>query len=132
MKSSIHWLCSILILVVNVVDIILEDRDNWRIRAFYVNLIYNKDIGKLRYFIGIEMAKTASGTSLPQKKFNLDNLEYTGLLWFKPVNTPMDTNLNSIVDQGELIKNPRKYRDVQESQLFCLLQDLILLCGQCD
>ncbi|RVX20561.1 Retrovirus-related Pol polyprotein from transposon RE2 [Vitis vinifera] len=49
-----------------------------------------KDLGKLKYFLGIEIAQFSSGVVLSQRKYALDILEETGMLDCKPVDTPMD------------------------------------------
>jgi len=39
-----------------------------------------KDLGKLRYFLGIYVAQSNDGIALSQKKYALDILEETGLI----------------------------------------------------
>lgn len=45
-----------------------------------VSIIDSKDLGWLRYFFGIEVARLRNEISLSQKKYVLDILEDTGLL----------------------------------------------------
>ncbi|RVW85872.1 Retrovirus-related Pol polyprotein from transposon RE2 [Vitis vinifera] len=59
-----------------------------------------KDLGKLKYFLGIEIAQSSSGVVLSQRKYALDILEETGMLDCKPVDTPMDPNVKLIPGQG--------------------------------
>ncbi|RVW54230.1 Retrovirus-related Pol polyprotein from transposon RE1 [Vitis vinifera] len=68
-----------------------------------------KDLGKLKYFLGIEIAQSSSGVVLSQRKYVLDILEETGMLDCKPVDTPMDPNVKLIPGQGEPLGDPGRY-----------------------
>lgn len=52
-----------------------------------------KDLGMLRYFLGMEIARNRSGIYVSQRKYVLDLLKETGLLGCKPVDTPADPNI---------------------------------------
>ena len=69
-----------------------------------------KDLGKLKYFLGIEIAQSSSGVVLSQRKYALDILEETGMLDCKPVDTPMDPNVKLILGQGEPLRDPGRYQ----------------------
>ncbi|RVW52778.1 Retrovirus-related Pol polyprotein from transposon RE2 [Vitis vinifera] len=69
-----------------------------------------KDLGKLKYFLGIEIAQSSSGVVLSQRKYALDILEETGMLDCKPVDTPMDPNVKLVPGQGSLYGDPGRYR----------------------
>ena len=60
-----------------------------------------KDLEKLKYFLGIEIAQSISGVVLSQRKYALNILEEIGMLDCKPINTPMDLNVKLIPRQGE-------------------------------
>ncbi|RVW91403.1 Retrovirus-related Pol polyprotein from transposon RE1 [Vitis vinifera] len=68
-----------------------------------------KDLGKLKYFLGIEIAQSSSGVVLSQRKYALDILEETGMLDCKPVDTPMDPNVKLVPGQGAF-RRPGRYR----------------------
>ena len=51
-----------------------------------------KDLGQLKYFLGIEVARSKQGISLLQRKYVLDLLTETGMLDCKPVETPIEMN----------------------------------------
>ncbi|RVW40637.1 Retrovirus-related Pol polyprotein from transposon RE2 [Vitis vinifera] len=69
-----------------------------------------KDLGKLKYFLGIEIAQSSFGVVLSQRKYALDILEETGMLDCKPIDTPMDPNVKLIPGQGEPLGEPGRYR----------------------
>ncbi|GJT62024.1 ribonuclease H-like domain-containing protein [Tanacetum coccineum] len=52
-----------------------------------------KDLGKLKYFLGIEVLETDLGVCLSQRKYCLDLLSEYGLLACKPSATPLEQNL---------------------------------------
>ena len=49
-----------------------------------------KDLGNLRYFLGMEVARNRSGISVSQQKYVIDLLKETGMLGCKPADTPID------------------------------------------
>jgi len=53
-----------------------------------------KDMGRPKYFLGIEVAHQKHSVLLSQQKHALDLLEETEFLGCKPTNTPMKANVN--------------------------------------
>ena len=47
---------------------------------------------------------------ISQRKYTLDILIDTGMLDCKPVDTPMDPNVKLVPSQGELLRDPGRYR----------------------
>jgi len=100
-------------LVVYVDDIVLTGSDHHGISQLKHHICHcfqTKDIGKLRYFLGIEVAQSNHGIVISQRKYALDLLEETGLLNSKSVETPMDPNVKLLPSQGESLSDPEKYR----------------------
>nr|XP_016438494.1 PREDICTED: uncharacterized mitochondrial protein AtMg00810-like [Nicotiana tabacum] len=52
-----------------------------------------KDIGKLRYFLGMEFARSEEGILMSQRKYSLEMISEAGLSGSKPKDTPMEQNL---------------------------------------
>nr|CAN74610.1 hypothetical protein VITISV_029330 [Vitis vinifera] len=52
-----------------------------------------RNLGKLKYFLGIEIAQSSSGVVLSLRKYALDILEENSMLDCKPIDTPMDPNV---------------------------------------
>jgi hypothetical protein len=102
-----------IILLVYVDDIILTGDDTPGITHVKQSLgkVFDvKDLGVLKYFLGIEVARSRHGISLSQRKYTLDLLQETGILGCRPASTPMDPNLKLSVESGELISNPSMYQ----------------------
>ena len=57
---------------------------------FLDNKFKIKDLGTLKYFLGLEVARIEKGISLCQRKFTLELLANTSLLVSKLANVPME------------------------------------------
>lgn len=98
-----------MLLVVYVDDIALTGSNVNGIAAlkkFLHAMFQIKDLGKLRYFIGIEVARSSSGINLSQRKYTLDLIDDTGFLGSKPIDTPMDPKQKLAVDEGAQMDDP--------------------------
>ena len=99
--------CIYLIVYVDDIVIIGSDHDGiWKLKQHLFNHFQTKDLGKLKYFLGIEIAQSNSGVVMSQKKYVLDILEVI----CKPVDTPMDLNIKFVPGQGEPLRDPGRYR----------------------
>ena len=52
-----------------------------------------KDLRKLKFFLGLEVARSTQGINLCPKKYTLELLSDSGMLGNKPVKTPMEQDL---------------------------------------
>jgi hypothetical protein len=86
---------SFIALIVYVDDIVLASNDSTLIDEFIVFLDTRfklKDLGLLKFFLGLEIAGSSRGIALCQRKFALDILDDFGQLAAKPAKFPMDPN----------------------------------------
>jgi hypothetical protein len=84
-------------LIVYVDDMVVTGDDSCEIKALQEYLATKfemKDLGQLKYFLGIEVARSKRGVFLSQQKYVLDLLTETGMLACKPAETPIEMNHN--------------------------------------
>jgi hypothetical protein len=109
----LHTSAGYILLVVYIDDIVITGDDSGgiaRLKQFLQDQFHTKDLGKLRYFLGIEVVRSRTCINLSQRKYALDLLEETGLLGSRPVDVPMDLNKKLLKDEGELFEDPGRYR----------------------
>ena len=67
-------------------------------------------MGDLKFFLGLEMARTASGINLCQRKYTLDLLNNAGMMRCKPTKILMDPNIKLGKYKGKELQDPSSYR----------------------
>lgn len=95
-------------MLVYVDDIIIASSCPTTIRRLLDQLAQSfpvKDLGPLRYFLGIEVASDSGGLSLTQKKYATDLLLRTHMENCKPVSTPMNVQEKLSRDVGEALND---------------------------
>lgn len=100
-------------ILVYVDDVILAGNDIKLIndsKEFLSKQFKLKDLGQLKYFLGIEVARCSKGISLSQRKYALEILEDVGFLGAKPTRFPMEQNLALTQSNGDLLSDPSVYR----------------------
>ncbi|KAA3479661.1 Retrovirus-related Pol polyprotein from transposon TNT 1-94 [Gossypium australe] len=79
-------------------------------RKAFAATIVTKDLGQLRYFLGIEVTCGKECVVLSQRKYAINLLQETCLLGAKPLNTPIKPNLDlwkeddDFIDHGQYRK----------------------------
>jgi hypothetical protein len=94
----------IVILIVYVDDIVITGDDADEIAHLKGHLAQEfevKDLGNLRYFLGIEVSRGPKGILLSQQKYVLDLLQEAGMLGCRPATTPIEPNHRLISDMGK-------------------------------
>ena len=80
--------CIYLVVYVDDIVITVSDQDGiQKLKQHLFTHFQTKDLGKLKYFLGIEIAQCSSSVVLSQQKYALDILEEIGMLDCKPVDT---------------------------------------------
>ncbi|GKA16810.1 retrovirus-related pol polyprotein from transposon RE2 [Tanacetum coccineum] len=99
--------------LVYVDDLIVSGNDHEAITQFKTylsNCFHMKDLGNLKYFLGIEVVRAKEGIFLCQRKYALDIIFEVGLLGAKPAKIPMEQNHHLGLAQGRLFEDPEQYR----------------------
>ena len=108
--------CSSLFVLVYVDDIVVTGSSSQEIHELISRLrgLFSlKDLGKLSYFLGIEVKKTTDGgLHLSQKKYIQDLLKKTKMDGAKSLPTPMLSGLKLSAGMGDPIDNVFEYRSV--------------------
>ena len=92
-------------------DVLIATNDKQQVDQFKVLLDQKfklKDLGDLKYFLGLEIARTVKGIALCQRKYALELLSDAGLLGCKPSRVPMEQNLKLSKYDGMLLNDPSK------------------------
>ncbi|KAL5562467.1 hypothetical protein UlMin_032214 [Ulmus minor] len=101
-NSNRHFMA----LLVYVDDVIIASSDQQAIVKLKADLNKEfklKDLGDLKYFLGLEIAHSTAGICVSQRKYVLDLLSEFGYLGCKPAITPMEVNTRlSISDEADL------------------------------
>ena len=93
-------------------DIVITGSDSIGIlslKSFLHGQFYTKDLGMLRYFLGVEVMRSKHGIFLSQRKYVLDLLSETEKLGAKPCSSRMDPGVH-LTREGELFEDPERYR----------------------
>lgn len=104
-----------ILLVVYVDDIVITGSDKTgikKLKDFLASQFQTKDLGPLRYFLGIEVSRSRKGICLSQRKYCLDILKDSGMIETKPCEAPMIPNMKLKADDGDLLEDPEKYRRI--------------------
>nr|GEW58647.1 putative ribonuclease H-like domain-containing protein [Tanacetum cinerariifolium] len=87
-------------LIICVDDMIITRNDKEEIIKLKKNLFTKfemKDLGRLKYFLGIEVLRSKQGIFLYQKKYVLDLLAEIDMVDCKPADTPMTAHMKAVL-----------------------------------
>ncbi|XP_019433894.1 PREDICTED: uncharacterized protein LOC109340628 [Lupinus angustifolius] len=92
-----------------------------RFKTYLNKCIHMKDLGTLKYFLGIEVARSPTSIYLCQCKYTLHIISEAGLLGIKPANTPLEKNHHLSSVDGSLFDNPERYRHLVGHMIYLCL-----------
>ena len=117
-----HQNQKITILAVYVDDIIITGDDEVEIvklKGCLSKVFEVKDLGKLKYFLGIEVARSPKGIALSQRKYALDLLSDMGMLGCRAAPTPINQNHKVTAMSGEPVDKERYQKLVGHLLYLC-------------
>ena len=100
-------------LIIYVDDMIITGNDSaeiMRLQELLSREFEMKNLGGLKYFLGIEVARSKEGIYLSQRKYVLDLLTEVGMLDCKPADTPMVQNCKLGEYPDQTPTNKEKYQ----------------------
>jgi hypothetical protein len=77
-----------------------------------------KDLGPLKYFLGIEVSRSRKGIFLSQRKYTLDLLQETGISACQLADTPMEEGLKLYVDPNQIPVDKSMYQKLIERLMY--------------
>lgn len=80
------------------------------LKAFLHSQFKLKDLRVLKYFLGIEIARSASGIVISQCHYTMQLLEDAGYINCKLMNSPMDSKSVLSIQEGDLLVDASHYR----------------------
>jgi len=110
-----HDHLSVMILLLYVDDIILTGSNSSHLLAFLRTLGAEfdiKDLGRLHYFLGVEVHYHPTSIHLTQNQYTVDLLKRSNLLDCKPVSTPMTSKGTLSRTHGTVLADPTPYRQM--------------------
>src|SRR3954466_10651482 len=117
-----HAQTYITILAVYVDDIVITGDDAEEIQRLKNRLRKEfevKDLGQLKYFLGIEIARSPRGIVLSQRKYVLDLLSETIMLGCKVASIPVEQNHKLSADGSDQV-NREQYQKLVERLLYLI------------
>ncbi|RVX07808.1 Retrovirus-related Pol polyprotein from transposon RE1 [Vitis vinifera] len=103
----------VVILIVYVDDIVLTGDDCNELEKLKGKLAEEfefKDLGALKYFLGMEFARFKEGIFVNQRKYVLDLLDETGMLGCKAAETPIEPNVKLQPTKAKNVKDRDRYQ----------------------
>jgi hypothetical protein len=110
-------------LIIYVDDIIItgDDREEIsRLQGQLASEFEMKNLGGLKYFLGIEIARSNQGIFLSQRKYIQDLLSEVGLLECKPIDTPIVQNHKLGIYPDQILADKGKYQRLVGKLIYLL------------
>lgn len=108
-----HQSGKVIALIVYVDDIVVTGDDHYEInhlKGFLGKEFEIKDLGPLKYFLGIEVARSKNGIFLAQRKYVLYLLQDSGMLGCKPCDTPIESNHHMQANESYRLIDVSRYQ----------------------
>ena len=105
-----HGKITALIVYVDEMVVTGNDLDERKALQSYLSSEFEmKDLGHLKYFLGIEVPRSDKGIFLSQRKYALDLLQETGMSACQPADTPVEEGLKLCVETNQVLVDKGRY-----------------------
>jgi hypothetical protein len=111
----------IVVIVIYVDDLIIIGNSNANIfdlKKLLKQKFEMKDLGKLRYFLDIEVIQSPKGIWLLQRQYALNKSFEYGMTGCKPNSIPLEQNVNLSADEGNLVEDTTMYIRIVGSLIY--------------
>jgi Reverse transcriptase (RNA-dependent DNA polymerase) len=88
------------------------------IKQYLQKRFYIKDLGRLKYFLDIEIAYSKKGLFLSQRKYVLDLLQEIEKLGCKPIDTPIEPNIKIGPNDDEALTDISQFQRLVEKLIY--------------
>ncbi|MDV3143949.1 MAG: reverse transcriptase domain-containing protein, partial [Candidatus Phytoplasma australasiaticum] len=111
---------SALVIVLVYVDDLLITGNDYKLIQETKGVLHHyfkiKDLGELKYFLGIEFSRSAQGIFMSQRKYALELVSEAGLAGVKPATTPLECNMKLTSADFPTDANDELFPDVSKYQ----------------
>jgi hypothetical protein len=111
----------IVVIVIYVDDLIItrdSDVDIFDLKKLLKQKFEMKDLGKLHYFLNIEVIQSPKGIWLLQRQYALNKLFEYGMMGCKPILIPLEQNVKLSPDEGNPVEDTTMYRRIVGSLIY--------------
>ncbi|KAL0319661.1 UNVERIFIED_CONTAM: Retrovirus-related Pol polyprotein from transposon RE1 [Sesamum radiatum] len=102
-KSTKAGLIALFVYVDDVLITCISESKITEVKDFLHSAFTIKDLGPAKYFLGLEIARSSSGTSITQDKFIRDIISDTGLQPARPASCPLPPGLKYVEPYRRLV-----------------------------
>jgi len=110
LKKSNHSSIFVAVYVDDVIITGTNPSEIIQLKQFLHDTFKIKDLGKLHYFLGLEILYGKGGVIMSQRKFVLDLLKEYGCLQYSSFSSPLDPNVKLKAKEGTVLSDPTFYR----------------------
>lgn len=110
-----------LCILIYVDDLLISGNDSSyisRFKSYLGSCFHLKDLGNLKYFLGIEIAQSNEGFYLSQRKYALELISEVGLLGPKPVSIPIEPNHQLAKASWDFLLQPDGYHHLIDKLIY--------------
>jgi hypothetical protein len=117
-KKIVHGIVIIVIYVDDLIIIGDSDADISDLKKLLKQKFEMKDLGKLHYFLSIEVIQSLKGIWLLQKQYALNKLTEYGMTGCKPISIPLEQNAKLSANEGDRVEDTIMYRRIVGSLIY--------------